>query len=429
MTIRPASATAPLTGIVGVIAVAVTVALLRDPAMPVYLKALFVAGSTAAAMIAVEILIFKTHRNPSTGLSLTPLRPLSLERVARKLMGLFATFSVIAAGYWLFPVYRRPLFESFWAVIELVLPFVVLAAPVYIALLDRHLREAEDTYSEIGAFILYGKPPPDLARVGQHALGWTVKGFFLPLMFAYMCGSLNSFLAVWNQDEISRLDWHRLGVTFLYLLDVSFAVAGYSLTLRILDTHIRSAEPTAFGWLVCLLCYDPFVVVTNAYASRDVLDNNWFPLVAAWPMLQIAWSVAILSCVLIYAWSTVSFGLRFSNLTHRGIITSGPYRWVKHPAYVSKNLSWWLVSLPFFQEAGFAEGLRHSLMLLGINVLYLLRAWTEERHLARDPVYRTYQDFIREDGLWARIIKSAALTALVTSLRSAAMRSGSRPDR
>src|SRR3546814_20885855 len=42
----------------------------------------------------------------------------------------------------------------------------------------------------------------------------------------------------------------------------------------------------------------------------------------------------------IYAWATVAFGLRFSNLTHRGILTHGPYRWTRHPAYLSKNLFW-----------------------------------------------------------------------------------------
>lgn len=35
----------------------------------------------------------------------------------------------------------------------------------------------------------------------------------------------------------------------------------------------------------------------------------------------------------IYAWATIMFGGRFSNLTHRGIITNGPYPWTKHPAY------------------------------------------------------------------------------------------------
>jgi protein-S-isoprenylcysteine O-methyltransferase Ste14 len=431
VSLRPSSATTQLTGVAGVIAIGLAVTILREPALPIYLKALFIAAAGAVVMIFIETALFRTHHNPSTGLTSAPSRPFSLERTIRKVTALYATFSVIAAGYWFFPIYRRPLFDNFWPAIELVMPCVILAAPIYIALIDRRQREPEDAYAAIGGFILHGKVPSDMGQIVQYALGWTVKAFFLPLMFAYMCGSLNSFLTILQQDELGRLDVHRLIVTFFFLLDVSFAVAGYSLTLRILDTHIRSAEPTAFGWLVCLICYDPFVVVMNAYFSRDVLDNNWFALLAAWPSLQIFWSAAILICIFIYVWSTVSFGLRFSNLTHRGIITSGPYRFVKHPAYIAKNLAWWLVSLPFFNEAGLAEGLRHSLMLLCINGIYLLRAWTEERHLARDPAYRAYQDYIRAHGLWARVIRSAAPlgTALTSPLRATGIRSDDRPDR
>jgi hypothetical protein len=55
---------------------------------------------------------------------------------------------------------------------------------------------------------------------------------------------------------------------------------------------------------------------------------------------------------IIYVWSTAVFGLRFSDLTHRGIITNGPYRWVKRPAFLTKNLSWWMISVPFIAGAG-----------------------------------------------------------------------------
>ena len=40
-------------------------------------------------------------------------------------------------------------------------------------------------------------------------------------------------------------------------------------------------------------------------------------------------------------------------------------------------------------------------MLAGVNVIYYLRAKTEERHLSRDPVYREYAEFIREHGLFS----------------------------
>jgi protein-S-isoprenylcysteine O-methyltransferase Ste14 len=117
----------------------------------------------------------------------------------------------------------------------------------------------------------------------------------------------------------------------------------------------------------------------------------------------VAWGCAILACVAVYAWATISFGVRFSNLSHRGVITSGPYRWLRHPAYVAKNVSWWLIAVPFFYEGSPVTAVRGCLLLLGLNGVYALRAWTEERHLAQDPTYRAYQAWIDDHGLAAKL--------------------------
>jgi protein-S-isoprenylcysteine O-methyltransferase Ste14 len=115
----------------------------------------------------------------------------------------------------------------------------------------------------------------------------------------------------------------------------------------------------------------------------------------------VVWGTAILVLVGIYLLATVAFGLRFSNLTNRGIITSGPYRWVKHPAYLSKNLSWWLISVPFVAGAGWVVAVQSCALLVCVNLVYFLRAKTEERHLRADPAYRDYEAFIAEHGLVA----------------------------
>jgi len=94
----------------------------------------------------------------------------------------------------------------------------------------------------------------------------------------------------------------------------------------------------------------------------------------------------------------VTFGVRFSNLTHRGILTNGPYRFTKHPAYITKNLSWWLISIPFLHAPATAA-IRHSIALGCINTIYFLRARTEERHLSRDPVYVAYALWMNEHGV------------------------------
>ena len=77
----------------------------------------------------------------------------------------------------------------------------------------------------------------------------------------------------------------------------------------------------------------------------------------------------------------------FSNLTNRGIITNGVYAWCKHPAYVSKNLSWWLIAVPFvyYDKTTYLSVLRDCAALLALNGIYFLRARTEERHLSSDP--------------------------------------------
>ena len=109
---------------------------------------------------------------------------------------------------------------------------------------------------------------------------------------------------------------------------------------------------------------------------------------------------AILALLAVYVPATVPFGLRFSNLTHRGILTNGPYRFTKHPAYVSKSVLWWLEYIPFIPSQGAAEALRYCVMLVGVNVLYDLRARTEERHLSRDPAYAAYALAMNERSLF-----------------------------
>ena len=109
----------------------------------------------------------------------------------------------------------------------------------------------------------------------------------------------------------------------------------------------------------------------------------------------------ILILIGIYVWATIPFGIRFSNLTNRGIFTNGPYRYTKHPAYVSKNISWWLISMPYYSLDGTPEAIRHCLLLLCVNLIYFLRARTEERHLSKDPDYIAYAEYIEKHGIFS----------------------------
>jgi len=105
----------------------------------------------------------------------------------------------------------------------------------------------------------------------------------------------------------------------------------------------------------------------------------------------------------IYAWATVAFGLRFSNLTHRGILTHGPYAFTKHPAYLSKNSYWWLATMPFLVTTGStADMIRNTAILALVSGIYYWRAKTEEKHLMADPAYAEYAAWMNRNALVPR---------------------------
>jgi protein-S-isoprenylcysteine O-methyltransferase Ste14 len=113
------------------------------------------------------------------------------------------------------------------------------------------------------------------------------------------------------------------------------------------------------------------------------------------------WACLLAGLTAIYAWATVAFGIRFSNLTYRGVLTNGPYRYTRHPAYLSKNAFWWLSVLPFMVTSGsLVDVVRNTFFLGCVSAIYYWRARTEEAHLlGEDARYRDYYAWMQAHGL------------------------------
>lgn len=328
----------------------------------------------------------------------------ALARALTKLLGLYATYLIVAALYFVFPYYREMQADALWSVGQLVLPVLVVLAPFYVWETDRRMVDPHDALYMVGRLVRGQTADLQPEIIRQYALSWLVKAFFLPLMLGFAIVDLQWWQTV-DVDSVMTAPraWYEIAYRFLFFTDVAFAAIGYVMTLKLFDGHIRSTEPTMSGWLVCIVCYPPFwdFFYRNYAAYEDgYYWGDHFPLGTT---IGTIWGCMILASVIFYVWSGLSFGIRFSNLTHRGIITAGPFRLTKHPAYISKNIAWWLISIPFVSSAGVTEGLRMSLLLLFVNVIYILRARTEERHLSADPVYRDYALWIAEHGLLARL--------------------------
>lgn len=415
MTVRcPKSATHAVTALAGLIGFVGAVAILRifQPfGERIVYSAMFVMGIAAAAIFLVDILWQKVYLRPSTGMDLAHDDP-SSSRTLVKCFGLLGSLGFVAFLYWLFPEYHGSFYDRYYLMLRNVLVPWLLLAPAYIHWVDRRMLKPHDGYWHMGKLVTLEWAVVDWAIIRQHLLGWLIKGFFLPLMFTYMCNDLSRFLAYDFSKLVAFPNWFDFLHDQLYFIDVGLVSMGYLMSLRIADTHLRSAEPTMQGWVIALICYQPFwSLIGREYLNYET-DLAWGSWLWNTPVVYGIWGSAILALVVVYVWATVIFGARFSNLTHRGIITNGPYRWTKHPAYVSKNISWWLMSVPFVVQGSVAEALRHCLLLLGLNLVYLLRAKTEERHLSRDPDYVAYALWMEEHSLF-RFVRRVPILRLL----------------
>ncbi len=362
--------------------------------------------SLAIPCAVVELFV---NRSPQrSGMSFSR-RDFSPQRVLRKVLALWVILAVLAFCYHAFPIYRGDFYAPFnWLWQNSFLPLVILSVP-YLAFADMVQEEPKDTLWKLGNR-LFSRPRALSFVEINYLLGWLVKGFFFPLMFVYLCGQISDLREFDLSPFFSSSYRAFVGGSYdlLYLafffIDLTVSATGYIMTFRLLGTQIRSVEPTLVGWLVAVVCYQPFYsILYSSYLSYGH-DRPWGVWLSDQPILYSLWALMIIVCLSFYAWAAVCFGIRFSNLTNRGIITNGPYRWTKHPAYISKNISWWLVSIPFLPpDSNPWTAIRLCAGLLIINFIYFMRAKTEERHLLRDPIYRDYVEHIRSNGVFRHL--------------------------
>ncbi|WP_323122350.1 isoprenylcysteine carboxylmethyltransferase family protein [Burkholderia alba] len=402
----PRSATPFSVGLAGIVAGLITLWILRDiPALNSAFRGTAACLAIIATIGAYELFVARVYLRPSAGLASGAVRALGIARVAVRLAALASIYAAIALLYWLLPEYHGAFYTPFWALTRALAPYIAIGAPFYFMWMDTRQRDVDDAYLSWGRLLLRGERPANWRPIREMLAGWMVKAFFLPLMVVYLSTDADHLGASLNTalGAPMSLATFRFLYDLSFTMDLMFGTVGYLCTFRILDSHVRSVEPTTLGWLVALVCYQPFwSLIANQYIHYEgsMFWDNWLISV---PVLRVLWGTVIIALLITYALSTISFGLRFSNLTNRGIITSGPYRFTKHPAYITKNLSYWMVSIPFIEPLGWQIAIAHTAALIAVNLLYFMRAKTEERHLMRDPDYRAYAEWIARHGLFAKL--------------------------
>ena len=231
-----------------------------------------------------------------------------------------------------------------------------------------------------------------------------LKIFFTPLLISWLLSNSSKFFS--EGGSLIHSSFLSGGFILLFrehlflmlfnlilLVDVLFFSFGYLVELDLFKNKIISVDPTLLGWVFTLICYPPF----NNYASYALLwKSTDFPYFAN-PYLFLTLNISILLLMGIYSWASVSLGAKASNLTHRGIVACGPYRFVRHPAYACKNAAWWLGGVPFIISAVKAGIIPVFLVIFSLTswtMVYSIRAVTEEEHLM--SVNDEYKEYIKK---------------------------------
>lgn len=238
-------------------------------------------------------------------------------------------------------------------------------------------------------------------------LAWIVKLFFIPLMIIWISQDasiiINKIYSWFNELNLFSKNFYYFYNNYIFITifkliiftDLLFFTLWYLLESKYLWNKIKSVEPTILWWLVALICYPPFNSVMNNfftwYSTDNPIFNNFY--------IHIFFNSLLLIFFAIYSRASISLWLKASNLTNRWIVSKWPYKYVRHPAYISKNVSWFIWALPII-IVNIKDFNLFNLFLVIASIsawwfIYYMRAITEEKHLEMDKDYVEYKKKVR----------------------------------
>lgn len=228
--------------------------------------------------------------------------------------------------------------------------------------------------------------------------GYLTKAIIIKTFFcAFMIDAYIILLDSLYLSDIKKINNQNIFTWLFYLglyIDLNIGIVGYLFCSSYFKNTIKSFNPLIIGWIVCFICYPPILNIINLYL-RPVDNLFWNTWLTPDSLTYYVWGALLIIFWIIYFWSTICFGHTFSNLTYRKIVDFGPYKYCAHPAYLSKNIYWWLNTVPFVLVSTYSDLFVGIFVMLSWNFIYYLRAKTEEMHLIKYSEYANYLEKVR----------------------------------
>ena len=386
------------------------VLVIKRLALPTDYSIPLLCAATGLPMVLFECYYRQPRRNANGDFTAKPAHPSDMQRLLIKLTGFGAVLGLLVIWFYVVPYYQTGAFTWIRKGAIVFAPAVLPIGAVYVAWIDRRLTQPFDGAWHAGALLLRpfktftNSPIVQTKAAAQFAMGWFIKAFFFVFLVNILPNNIE-FIRVQAFDPWSSVfRFVFVLTTVLFTVDVVIALIGYVCTFKPLGAHIRSPNNRVIGWLAALSCYPPFVLIGGSalldYRNGGVFWDQWLQPSG----IHTVWAIAVIACLLLYVWATLAFGIRFSNLTNRGTLTHGPYRLFRHPAYVAKNIYWWLIFVPWINTINNTHALINTVLLLALTGIYAVRAKTEEAHLLEDSDYQAYVAWFDSHNLWQRIV-------------------------
>lgn len=230
-----------------------------------------------------------------------------------------------------------------------------------------------------------------------------MRAYFIPVMVVQIYSGLKGSISL-SADDFSHYNIMTMLLWIsgiLWFADALSAASADCIESRWVENRSRSIDLTAGGWLICLCCYAPFNQVTGTLFpfAPLVATNNAADLIFVDQTLLLILKFVEVGILAALVYSDLSLGPSGANITFKKLQDRGPYGIVRHPATTCKMVLWWSQSLLYVNFWSWEIVFGHLMW----NVIYILRALSEERHLKRFPEYRAYMDKVRYrliPGVW-----------------------------
>jgi len=186
-------------------------------------------------------------------------------------------------------------------------------------------------------------------------------------------------------------------------LERALILALYSwFVVRIVRNYVETGNVGNLILLACEGLIFIFILIRRRTSEISVRPSHWLlafcgtvvplfvePVSGRALLPPVIGALVMLSGLTFQMYGKLALGRRFGCVpAHRGLILSGPYRYVRHPIYAGY----------FISHVGFAC-MNPSLWNLGVYglayVMQVPRLLAEERLLSRDPDYQKYMANVR----------------------------------